>query len=155
MVKRFSFFSDQISEWGRNVIYVTDCWCQTGWFEYLRKSLTPGIFTHNSLRSLQRIVRKTKKHPVSSSSAGKNVLLMREVRGEGTDWSKLIGRWQLTVVCKRVFLNTQSVKPIKCQTCTDPPQCLMDGWRHGPKSPVSLLQRHTYSSFMKILNLDS
>ena len=28
---------------------------------------------------------KTKKHPMSSSSAGKNVLLMREVRGEGLD----------------------------------------------------------------------
>ena len=43
-------------------------------------------------RSLQRMVRKTKKHPVSSSSAGRNALLMREVRGEGPDWSKLTGK---------------------------------------------------------------
>ena len=37
---------------------------------------------------------KNKKHPVSSSSAGRNALLMREVRGQGPDWSKLSERWQ-------------------------------------------------------------
>ena len=31
---------------------------------------------------MQRTVRKTKKYPVSSSSAGNNVSLMREVRGQ-------------------------------------------------------------------------
>ena len=31
-------------------------------------------------------------HPASSSSAGKNALLMSEVSGEGPDWSKLTGR---------------------------------------------------------------
>ena len=35
---------------------------------------------------------KKKKHPVSSSSVGRNVLLMGEVRGEGPDLSKLTGR---------------------------------------------------------------
>ena len=39
VVKRFSCCSDQMSEWGRNVIEVTltwnVCWCQTWWFEYL------------------------------------------------------------------------------------------------------------------------
>ena len=33
---------------------------------------------------------KNKKHPVSSRHAG--TLLMREIRGEGPDWSKLTGR---------------------------------------------------------------
>ena len=32
--------------------------------------------------------------PVCSSSVGRNALLMREVRGEGPDWSNLTGRWQ-------------------------------------------------------------
>ena len=36
---------------------------------------------------------KSKKHPVSSSSVVENALVMREVRGEGPDWSKLTGRW--------------------------------------------------------------
>ena len=40
-----------------------------------------------------------KKHPVSSSSAGRNILSVREVRGEGPEWSKLTGRWeQITIV---------------------------------------------------------
>ena len=47
-----------------------DCWCQTGWFEYLRNSWSPGIFTHNSLESLQRMVRKTKK--TSSEQTGRS-----------------------------------------------------------------------------------
>ena len=56
----------------------------------LNISETAGLTTVS--RDLQRMVRKTKKHPVSSSSVGRNVLLMREVRGEGPDWSKLTGR---------------------------------------------------------------
>ena len=35
---------------------------------------------------------KNQKRPVSSSSLGRNALLMKEVRGEGPDWSKLIER---------------------------------------------------------------
>ena len=35
---------------------------------------------------------KNEKHPVGSSSASWNVLLMQKVRGEGPDWFKLIGR---------------------------------------------------------------
>ena len=34
---------------------------------------------------------KNKNHPVSSSSAGENIVLMRDVRVEGPDLSKLIG----------------------------------------------------------------
>ena len=45
------------------------------------------IFMHNSLQFAENGV-KNKKHPVTSSSAGKNVLLMRKVRGEGPDWLK-------------------------------------------------------------------
>ena len=36
-----------------------DCWCQTKWFECLRNCWSPGIFTHNSLQSLQRMLHKT------------------------------------------------------------------------------------------------
>ena len=35
---------------------------------------------------------KNKKHPVSSGPAGRNALLVREIKGEGPDWSKLTGR---------------------------------------------------------------
>ena len=63
--------------------------CQTVWFEYLRKS--PVIFKHNSQEFAENGA-KNKKHPVSSCSTGKNVLLMSKVRGEGTYWSKLTGR---------------------------------------------------------------
>ena len=38
-----------------------DCWCQTGWIEYLRNCWSHRIFTHSSLQSLQRIGVKNKK----------------------------------------------------------------------------------------------
>ena len=60
-------------------------------------------FSHTKVSSLQRMVQK---HPVRSSSAVKNVLLMREVSGEGPDWSKLHYN-------SRASLNTQHVKPLK------------------------------------------
>ena len=59
----------------------SNCWCQTGWSEHLRNCWFPGIFTH-ILWGLQRMLWKTKKHPVSSGSVDINVLLMREVRQE-------------------------------------------------------------------------
>ena len=51
-------------------------------------------FSHTTVSRVCRewCKKKQKRHPVSSSSAGRNVLLMREVRGEGPDWSKLTGR---------------------------------------------------------------
>ena len=54
--------------------------------------LSQKLLASTDFQSLQRMVRKTKKHPVSSSSADRNVSLMREERGEGADWSKLTGR---------------------------------------------------------------
>ena len=63
---------------------------------------------------------KNKKHPVSSSSAGKNALLMREVRGEGPDWSKLTGSDSIANnhtlqqwYAEEHALSTQHVKPLK------------------------------------------
>ena len=73
-----------------------------------------GFSLHNSLWSLQRMVRKNKKHPVSSSFAGRNILLMREVRGEGPDWSKV------TVTQITTHYNSDMLKSISehitCQT---------------------------------------
>ena len=51
-------FSDQM--WSKWLLLWNDCWCQTGWFEYLRNCWSSGIVTHNSLQSLQTIVWKTK-----------------------------------------------------------------------------------------------
>ena len=48
---------------------------------------------HNSLEFAENVA-ENKKHPVSSSSAGRNALLMRAVGGEWPDWSKLTGRLQ-------------------------------------------------------------
>ena len=42
-------------------------------------------FSHTSHYEFAENVAKNKKHPVSSSSAGKNMLFMKEVRGEGPD----------------------------------------------------------------------
>ena len=50
-----------------------------------------GFHTQQSLQFAENGT-KNKKHPVSSSSVGINVLLMKEVRGERPDWSKLTGR---------------------------------------------------------------
>ena len=50
-------------------------------------------FSHQSLEFAENGV-KNKKHPVSSSSVGKNYLLMREVRGERPDLLKVTGMWQ-------------------------------------------------------------
>ena len=57
----------------------SDYWCQTGWFEYLR-----NCFSCNTVYSEWCDKQKT-----SSSYAGRNAFLMREVRGEGPDWLKL------------------------------------------------------------------
>ena len=74
------------------------CWYQIVVSEILKPPWLPWVFMHNSLtQSLKRMVWKTKKHPVSSSSAGRNVSLIREVRREGPDWSKLTRRWQMQI----------------------------------------------------------
>ena len=44
----------------------------------------------SALQFTENGVKKT----VSSSSEGRNALLMREVRGDGPDWFKLTGRRQ-------------------------------------------------------------
>ena len=49
-------------------------------------------FSHTTVSRVCREWCEKQKHPVSSSSVGRNALLMREVRGEGPDWSKLTGR---------------------------------------------------------------
>lgn len=67
-------------------------------------------FTENDARS--------KKHPVTGSSVGENILLMREAWGECEDSFKLTERPQMlklplftNVVCRRAPLNTQRVEP--------------------------------------------
>lgn len=51
-----------------------------------------GMYIHSSLLRLQRMVqKKTRKHPVSSSSIGRNTLLMQEVSAE---WSEPTGSLQ-------------------------------------------------------------
>ena len=62
-----------------------DCCCQTGWFEYLRNSWSPGIFTHNSL---WRMIWKTNKKKIQRAA-----VLQVEMgpEGERPDWSKLTG----------------------------------------------------------------
>ena len=44
-------------------------------------------FSWDSRRSTENDAEK--KHPVRNSSVGRNALLIREVRAEGPDWSKL------------------------------------------------------------------
>ena len=67
-----------------------ECWCQTGWFEYLRKLLILDFHAQQFLEFAENRA-KNKKHPESSSYVGRNPLLMRDVRGEGPDWSKQEG----------------------------------------------------------------
>ena len=54
-------------------------------------------FSHTHFQSLEfaenvKKCEKQKENRESSSSVGRNALLMREVREEGPDWSKLTGR---------------------------------------------------------------
>ena len=54
-------------------------------------SETADLLGYRDCRECQ----KNKKHPVRSSSVGRRMLVMEEVRGEGPDcWSKLTGRRQ-------------------------------------------------------------
>lgn len=65
-----------------------DGWCKTDWVQYCCNCLYPGIFMH-SLLSL------FKKHPVSVSSADKNTLFVREVKGKRPGSLELTGNGNL------------------------------------------------------------
>ena len=68
-----------------------DCWCQTGWFDYLRNCWSNGIFhTHQSLVFVENGAKKEKKNPVSRSSVDKNTLLTILL---GSDYVWLLYVW--------------------------------------------------------------
>ncbi len=59
MVKTICWSSNQAQNGEERRLWTWHgCWCQTGWFEYFRNCWSTGIFTHNHLQGLQRMVRK-------------------------------------------------------------------------------------------------
>lgn len=70
--------------------------------------------------------KKKRKYPVSSSSLGKNALLMPEVRGYWSDYFELTGRQQQlkqpltrTKVFRSIYLNAQT---LRLEVCIIPQQ---------------------------------
>ena len=81
----------RMSEWSRNVTLI-GMLVPDGVVCISQKQLISREFhTQQSLEFAEN-GEKNKKHPVSSDSASRNPLLMREVRGEGPEWSKPTGR---------------------------------------------------------------
>ena len=116
MVKRFSCFSDQMSEWGKKCdLSDFDCGMIVGARQGgLNISETADLlgFSYNAVSRVCRGGAKNKKHPVCSSSAGKMLLERSRSR---SNWLKADRKVThiTTVVCRRASLNTQCVKPLK------------------------------------------
>ena len=103
MFKRFSCCSDQISEWGKNLIILlrNDCWCKTGCLSILKLLMAQNVHAQQSLQK-----KNTKQHLVSGLYVGGNVLSMTAVRDR---MARQVGNWQeglkkphlIPVVCVR------------------------------------------------------